>query len=350
MMRECTQPKRPRSAAWFKEKLMLAEAQEAEVPYSESYPNDMINQDVQEMTYSKQTHIDDYPDNEINSDSNIITYSQYLQESQDAASLDKEIKTYKMVNELLTAELERYKERVTIFEQRQNVDLNKCEKLIDSQMDDLIRNRNAKLVAFQQEIDTLKETLSTHLNKIKEDFGKRFVTQKELSVEQALWLKHSNYNPDTSIMSHTPVRIEAPSELPKSQEKDTIIRKLKDRIKSLSGKDSVENIKKDNDEIETINIELKHSVAKLLSENENLRKEREHLKSIYKDQFDSIRKTRVQSNELCASLIAQMNEKSVANSDLNAQLQEMVFAIATLKNKLRKLKGKIFVDTAVFKT
>ncbi|GJS52132.1 hypothetical protein Tco_0625494 [Tanacetum coccineum] len=78
-------------------------------------------------------------------------------------NLDKENQTNKMVNESLTAELERYKERVAIFEQRQNVDLNKCEKLIDSQMDDLIRNRNAKLAALQQEIDTLKEALSNHV-------------------------------------------------------------------------------------------------------------------------------------------------------------------------------------------
>ncbi|GKB33247.1 retrovirus-related pol polyprotein from transposon TNT 1-94 [Tanacetum coccineum] len=134
-----------------------------------------------------------------------------------------------------------------------------------------------------------------------------------------------------------------------SQEKDTVIRKLNDRFKSLSGKDSVENVKKDIDEIETINIELEHSVAKLLSENENLRKEREHLKSIYKDQFDSIKKTRVQSKEHCDSLIAQINAKSVENSDLNAQLQEKVFAIAALKNELRKLKGKNVVDTDVSK-
>ncbi|GJX92399.1 hypothetical protein Tco_0345725, partial [Tanacetum coccineum] len=78
-----------------------------------------------------------------------------------------------------------------------------------------------------------------------------------------------------------------------SQEKYTVIRKLKDKIKSLCGKESMEKVKKDIDEIETINIEPEHSVAKLLSENENLRKEREHLKSIYKDQFDSIKKTRV---------------------------------------------------------
>ncbi|GKD75546.1 hypothetical protein Tco_1333828, partial [Tanacetum coccineum] len=53
----------------------------SEVPYSNTYPNDMINQDVQEMPYSEQTHVDDFPDNEINSDSSIIPYSQYLQES-----------------------------------------------------------------------------------------------------------------------------------------------------------------------------------------------------------------------------------------------------------------------------
>ncbi|GJY81293.1 hypothetical protein Tco_0494044 [Tanacetum coccineum] len=29
MARQCTQPKRPRNAAWFKDKAMLAEAQEA---------------------------------------------------------------------------------------------------------------------------------------------------------------------------------------------------------------------------------------------------------------------------------------------------------------------------------
>ncbi|GJT93773.1 hypothetical protein Tco_1082618 [Tanacetum coccineum] len=56
----------------------------SEVPYSESYPNDMINQDVQEMQYSEQTHVDDFEDDEIHSSSNIISYSQYLQETQDA--------------------------------------------------------------------------------------------------------------------------------------------------------------------------------------------------------------------------------------------------------------------------
>ncbi|GJR69963.1 hypothetical protein Tco_0016028 [Tanacetum coccineum] len=102
-----------------------------------------------------------------------------------------------------------------------------------------------------------------------------------------------------------------------SQEKDTVISKLKERIKSLSGNVNEENVKKDIDEIETINVELEHSVAKMISENENLRNEREHLKSIFKDQFDSIKKTRVQSKE---------------------------------HKELRKLKGKCAVNYAVSKS
>ncbi|GJW57017.1 copia protein [Tanacetum coccineum] len=156
MVKQCTQPKRPRSSAWFKEKFMLDEVHKAgqildeeqlafiadpgiaevqvaqqtipqnssfqtedldaydsncddislakavlmenlsscdpdvlfEVPYYDSYPNDMINQDVQEMAYYEQTHIADYPDKEINSDSNIIPYSQYMKESQDVGIQD----------------------------------------------------------------------------------------------------------------------------------------------------------------------------------------------------------------------------------------------------------------------
>ncbi|GKD82198.1 hypothetical protein Tco_1349037 [Tanacetum coccineum] len=45
-----------------------------------------------------------------------------------------------------------------------------------------------------------------------------------------------------------------------SQEKDTVIRKLKERIKSLSGNMNEDKVKKDIEEIEMINIELDHRV------------------------------------------------------------------------------------------
>ncbi|GJS61462.1 retrovirus-related pol polyprotein from transposon TNT 1-94 [Tanacetum coccineum] len=100
------------------------------------------------------------------------------------------------------------------------------------------------------------------------------------------------------------------------------------------------------DEIKTINIELEHSVAKLLSENELLHKEIKHLKKIYKDQFDSIKKARALFKEYSDSLIAQLNSKYMENADLKGQIQEKVFVTTTLQNELWRLKGKNVLDNA----
>ncbi|GKD36282.1 hypothetical protein Tco_1251791, partial [Tanacetum coccineum] len=112
----------------------------------------------------------------------------------------------------------------------------------------------------------------------------------------------------------------------------------------LNGKSNEAKVKYDIDVLERINIELEHSVAKLLTENEHLIKEKEHLKYTYKDLYDSIKKTLVQTKDHNDSLIAQLNKKSIENADLKAQIQEKVFANSALKNKLRKLKGNS-VDT-----
>ncbi|GKA08926.1 hypothetical protein Tco_0688257, partial [Tanacetum coccineum] len=490
----------------------------SKVPYSNTYPNDMINQDVQEMSYSEQTHIVDFPHNEITSDSDIIPYSQYLQESQDAA-LSNHVKEKESLSPTLTGFKTESKEKESKYIYKEIV-LEKQNKELENILCKLYRSTQAMHMLTKPQVfydDTHKKALGYqnwfHLKKaqriqptlydgsviakkhdvISEIDDKETLILKE--EKQPFWLKHSNYNPDTSVKSHTPVRIKAPSELPKvclvneslkklkyhlasfdkvvkkrttsdaisadtfnpfdktlleeitevktvfnqieaavdqcsvdknaleiqikqlcidndqllnqimSQEimhiavnfvdsldvsnscvdechkclkletellkKKYLIRKdvydkllksyttlekhcislelatqLNQEIFQKDNFDSVENVKKDIDEIETINIELEHSVAKLLSENKNLRKEREQLKSIYKDQFDSIKKTRVRSIEHSDSPTAQINAKSVENSDLNAQLQEKVFAIPALKNELRKLKGKNVVDTA----
>ncbi|GJV60498.1 hypothetical protein Tco_1466598 [Tanacetum coccineum] len=88
------------------------------------------------------------------------------------------------------------------------------------------------------------------LNQLSQDFEKRFVPQTELSAEQAFWSQNS-MNSSDPIPSCRPTKVE-------SQEKDTVIRKLKERIKSLSGNMNEDKIKKDIEEIETINIELDH--------------------------------------------------------------------------------------------
>ncbi|GJY32438.1 hypothetical protein Tco_0416907 [Tanacetum coccineum] len=107
----------------------------------------------------------------------------------------------------------------------------------------------------------------------------------------------------------------------------------------LKEKSNEAKVKNDIDVTETINIELEHSVAKLLAENEQLHKEKEHLKQTYKDLFDSIKRTRVQTKDQNESLMAQLNKKSNENADVLAQIQKKGFAIAALKNELRKLTG-----------
>ncbi|GJT05395.1 retrovirus-related pol polyprotein from transposon TNT 1-94 [Tanacetum coccineum] len=549
MARQCTQPMRPRNAAWFKEKAMLAEAQEArqildeeqlafladpgipdgqvvqitipntaafqtkdldaydsncddvsnakavlmaylsryasnvlsKVPHSDSYHIDMDNQSVHAIQDFEQTPIVDFSDNEITNDSNIISYSQYLQETQLAAVQDTNLYAQQdsmilsvieqiseqMINhvnnwekanqgknnESVTTELERYKERVKTFEQMinrvNNWEKAHVKKMIDSQMDDMIKEKLA-------------------LN------NKHFVPEQELSDEQAFWLQTSH--PNTEQSASSPIKIEAPRELPKVrlvntslkklkyhlgqfdtvvkkritpdaliegewgfehakavflneiipflntlkdifnvfdknllnekekkefflendrllqkimsqdvmicvmnstavfddvnveiqssepclkyvdldaellnkkdsisnnqnaleipeyfenndlkaqlQAKDTTICKLKEHIKTIRENDKEEKFKHEMDEIETINIELEHSVAKLLFKNERLHNEIGHLKKIYKDHFDSIKRTSALSKEHNDSLIAQLNSKSMKNADLKRQIQD----------------------------
>nr|GEV19594.1 hypothetical protein [Tanacetum cinerariifolium] len=94
-------------------------------------------------------------------------------------------------------------------------------------------------------------------------------------------------------------------------------------------------IKNEINVLETMNIKLEHSVAKLLKENKTLKKH-------YKELYDFIKITRSKTIEQTTSLLAN-------NADLKAQIQEKVFAIADLRNNLRKLKGNS-VNTKLAKT
>ncbi|GKE99690.1 hypothetical protein Tco_0023041, partial [Tanacetum coccineum] len=226
MARLCTQPKRPRNAAWFKQKAMLAEAQESgqildeeqltfladpgilnKVPHNEPYYTDMDNQSVHIIQGFEQTPVVDFTDNEITSGSNITLYSQYLQETQQAAVQDTNLyaqqdsmilyvieqMSEQMINhvnnwekanqeknnESLTDELERYKERVKTFEQRLNIDLSTREKMIDSQTNDMIKEK----LALKQQIDSLEQTISNQI-KEKESLLQTFTVFKNESKEK----------------------------------------------------------------------------------------------------------------------------------------------------------------------
>ncbi|GJV10472.1 retrovirus-related pol polyprotein from transposon TNT 1-94 [Tanacetum coccineum] len=172
-------------------------------------------------------------------------------------------------NESVTAKLERYKERVKTFEQRLNIDLSSREKMIDSQMDDMIKEK----LALKEQVDSLEQNLSKQIkekerllqtftvfkseskekkdkymekekdpeaikqnishkpidyenfNRLSDDFGKCFTPQQELLAEQAFWLRMSN--PTSKPSDASPVKIEAPKELPKVSLVNESLKKLK---------------------------------------------------------------------------------------------------------------------------
>ncbi|GJW86295.1 retrovirus-related pol polyprotein from transposon TNT 1-94 [Tanacetum coccineum] len=140
---------------------------------------------------------------------------------------------------------------------------------------------------------------------------KSFTTLEKhcISLEVDTQLNQEIFQRDNSVSNQSAPSFDQLFELnelkAQSQEKDTVIKKLKERYKSLSGKINEVKIKKDLEEIETINIELDHRVSKLITKNG-------HLKQTYKKLYDSIKP-------------------------------------APLKDDLRKLKGKALVDNAVTK-
>ncbi|GJU75937.1 hypothetical protein Tco_1273007 [Tanacetum coccineum] len=251
--------------------------------------------------------------------------------------------------------VERYKEQVKVLKEGQNVDLKSKDNVSDSckqsveidplkqilsehkaqQMEpklydgNIIKNTGAFVIPDSEETLMLaEESRSTML------FKKKIHELESLSTQHKI---RKFFKGSIGFKSKCSMVFDQYFELnelkAQSQEKDTVIKKLKERIKSLSGNMNEDKIKKDIEEIETINIELDHRVSKLIAENE-------HLKQTYKQLYDTIKPTRIRLKEQCDALIAQINAKSIENSDLNAQLQEKVFAITALKEELRKLKGK----------
>ncbi|GJU30519.1 hypothetical protein Tco_1174108 [Tanacetum coccineum] len=145
-----------------------------------------------------------------------------------------------MANETLSAEIERFKERVKSLEERQNVDLGTREKLI---IDDIIRDKDAQFADFEKEINSLKQTLSKQL-KEKNSLTKTFNVFKNESQEKEVKnidnkialekkvkeLDNIVYKLNTLILEQSassPVKIKAPRELSKVSLVNTSLKKLK---------------------------------------------------------------------------------------------------------------------------
>ncbi|GKD86761.1 hypothetical protein Tco_1357915 [Tanacetum coccineum] len=171
--------------------------------------------------------------------------------------------------------------------------------------------------------------LDAELSKSKQAYNDLLKNHSQLekhciSLEVSMQLKQEVFQNDESCVNQNAVEIQEYFEIndlkARLQDKDTTISKLKDTIKSLRNNTKEENINHDKYEHKPINEELENIVAKLLSENERLYNEINHVKQVFKDQFDSIKQTRVHYKEHTNSLINKLNLKSVENEDLKAQI------------------------------
>ncbi|GJU04309.1 hypothetical protein Tco_1114647 [Tanacetum coccineum] len=187
--RQCTQLKRPRNVAWYKDKAMLAEAQEAGQILDEEQltfladpgvPDGQVVQIIIPNNASFQTEdLDTYDsncddisnaqavlmDNISNYDFDFISVAQKdsmilsVIEQMSEQMINWEKANKEQNNESVTAKLKRYKERVKTFEHRLNIDLSSREKMIDSQMDDMIKDK----LALKEQVDSLEQNLSKQI-------------------------------------------------------------------------------------------------------------------------------------------------------------------------------------------
>nr|GEV38567.1 hypothetical protein [Tanacetum cinerariifolium] len=266
MSKQCTKPKRKQDDSWFKDKVSLVQAQ----------ANGQILHE-EELAFLADLRIA-----EAQATQTVITHNAaYQADDLDAYDSDcDEINTAKVA---LMANLSHYG----------SDDLAELEpKLYDG---NVIEKTNAILIRDSEETLMLSE----------ESRFKMLLKQKDLKMSK----KKVNTTPvnyaelfqrDNSFSQQSAPSFDqlfAINELnAQSQEKDMVIKKLKKRIKSLSGNIKEDKIKKELKEIETINIELDHRVTKLIAENE-------HLKQTYKQLYESIKSSRIRSKEQCDDLI-----------------------------------------------
>nr|GEV94349.1 hypothetical protein [Tanacetum cinerariifolium] len=217
----------------------------------------------------------------------------------------------------------------------------------------VVMTRNYFLQYIQLEIPEFRDTLIQHMEYVKKLIDKREIHKREYNnrvnerqmqttevkvdtykaLDARLVDIESNIRPiyDEEPMVEVQMTVEINffatgqqhTEQPEFNNEGEVDQNAEQCHDTLKGNEA--KIKHDIDVIEIINIKLEHKVAKLLKENETLKRH-------YKELFDSIKITRAKTIEYTTSLIA-------PNDKFKAQLQEKRFAIAALKNELRKLTG-----------
>ncbi|GJV10150.1 retrovirus-related pol polyprotein from transposon TNT 1-94 [Tanacetum coccineum] len=377
---------------------------EQEMSYSEpshfvEHPENEIHSDSNIIPYSQyliESQNAVVQDTNFSAQQDALILSMFEQLSNQVTNCNKVNKDNLITNESLSAELERYKELVKLLEERKNVDLSTREKLI---IDDIIQEKNAQFADLEKEINNLKQTLSEQ-SKEKELLTKTF--NKAQQIRPTLYdgnviPKETNVIPIVDSKETLMLEEESRSKMLLKQSDPMVIEKkvntkpinyaelnrlfedfdilnigvnslLDSNISvnvnsSVAMNDSVNYVEMCNNclDLEAENntsvnqieplfdqlFELNNLKAELQAKDTTIKKLKAHIKRVNETSTsESVKRDIDETKEQVDSLVNQLNQKSIEITDLNAQLQEKVFVITTLKNDLRKFKGNDIVDNA----
>ncbi|GKB60482.1 retrovirus-related pol polyprotein from transposon TNT 1-94 [Tanacetum coccineum] len=342
MTRQCPKPKRKRDATWFREKVLLVKAQgngkvlnveELEFLADPGIVEGPVTQSV--ITHNATYQADDLDAYDSDYDdistakavlmANLSSYgsdvlfeslmleeesrSKMLLKQSDPMVLEKKVNT-KLIN---YPELNRLSEDFDIV----NIVVNSSTYVkVNSSV---VMNDSVNYVEMYNKCLELKAELIKQHNMVEKDeynrLSKRFyeLEQHYVSLAIAMQLNKEIFQKNNTSINQIKPSFDQLFELnnlkAELQAKDTTIEKLKANIKHLNKTSTTNSVKKDIDEIETINIELEHRVTKLIAENE-------HLKQTYKQLYDSNKPSCVRTKEHVESLGKDIvdNAAKVSNS------------------------------------
>nr|GEU85621.1 retrovirus-related Pol polyprotein from transposon TNT 1-94 [Tanacetum cinerariifolium] len=167
--RNCNQPKRPQYTNYFKEKMLLMQAQENGVDLDEEQllflaanQCDAFDSDVDDAPIAQTTFM-----------ANLSTVAPVYDEagpSYDSDTLSKDApcvtsnQPNNTVNASQTAKLARYKELAEVYEKRAQFELTERELVIDTQMRMIIKDHNFMEESLQKELHSVKMQLNSTIN------------------------------------------------------------------------------------------------------------------------------------------------------------------------------------------
>ncbi|GKA18310.1 hypothetical protein Tco_0698147 [Tanacetum coccineum] len=264
MTRQCTQLKRPRNAAWFKEKAMLAEAQESGQILDEEQLAFLADPDI--------------PDGQAVLMANLSNYGSDVI----SKNLSNQIKEKESLFQTFIVFKNESKQKESKYMDKE-IDLEKKIKKLDNIVYKVGQSAQTKAQRIKTTLYDGSVISSQHA-------ASHVIDDEETLILEELQTSH----PNTDQSASSPVKIKAPKELPKLtmqlnqeifqkdslsnnqdtleipeyfennnlkaqlQAKDTTICKLKEHVKYMRENEKEEKVKHEMDEIETINIELEH--------------------------------------------------------------------------------------------